>query len=353
MFNQHTWRQQLTDYLEIFARHPRQEVQLSGSPGILPHLALRTLTPFLSALHTHPVDAVVTLAAITHDAGANLLVQQAMRTRYPTATDLERALRNSSDLCITMERLIIELQTIPTALRRLNARNSFWLRSSLERELDSYPWSFVWIRDLLRELNEQDRMEALRRLRSRNGRYANSDLALIESALSGAVAQTRAYAARLLGVMVDAPPPALVNRLLDVALRDPDAETRFAAARALGLLRDRVITGDALAYIESHLVHDDSFYRSSAALLLGQLGEHAGKPTVVRSLCRLLRDRDAYAREAAARALGRIGSPAALPEVIDALEQATQDDDVQVHEAATDSLALLRQFAELSVQAAA
>lgn len=353
MFDQHVWRQQLADYLEVFARHPRQEVQLSGSPGILPHLALRTLTPFLNALHAHPVDAVVALATITHDTGANLLVQQMVRVRYPTAIDLDRALRSSSDLCITVERLMIELQTIPTALRRLNARHSFWLRSSLERELDSYPWSFVWIRDLLRELNGQDRLEALRCLRSRNGRYTSSDLALIESALSDAVAQTRAYAARLLGVMVDAPPPALISRLLDVALRDSDAETRFAAARALGLLRERAITGDALAYIESHLIHDDSFYRSSAALVLGQLGEHAGKPTVVRSLCQLLRDRDAYAREAAARALGRIGPPAALPEVINALEQATQDDDVQVHEAATDSLALLRQFAELSVQAAA
>ncbi|MCS6839787.1 MAG: HEAT repeat domain-containing protein [Roseiflexus sp.] len=352
MFDQHIWRQQLTDYLAIFARHPIQEMQLAGSPGVLPHLALRTLTPFLNALHAHPVDAVVTLAAITHDTGANLLVRQVMRVHYPTAKDLDRIMRASTDLCITIERLLVELQTIPLALRRLNAQRSVWLRNTLKYELDAYPWSFVWIRDLLRELNGQDRIDALRRLRSRNGRYTGSDLTLIESALSDANAQTRAYAARLLGVMVGAPPPALSSRLLEVALRDSDAETRFAAARALGLLRERAITSDALAYIESHLIHEDSFYRSSAALLLGQLGEHAGKPTVVRGLCDLLRDRDAYTREAAARALGRIGPPAALPEVIEALERATQDDDVQVHEAATDSLALLCQFAELSVQAA-
>jgi hypothetical protein len=353
MFDQHIWRQQITDYLEVFARHPRQEVQLSGSSGILPHLALRTLTPFLNALHDHPVAAIVTLAAITHDTGADLLVRQAMRVRYPTVMDIERAMRISTDLCITFERLMIELQTIPTALRRLNARRSFWVRSALERELESYPWSFVWIRDLLRELSGQERIEALRRLRSRNGRYTSSDLALLESALSDAAAQTRAYAARLLGVMADAPPSALICRLLEVSLRDSDVETRFAAARALGLLRDRAITSEALAYIEGHLFHNDSFYRASAALVLGQLGEHAGKPTVVQSLCQLLRDHDAYAREAAARALGRIGTPAASPEVIEALERATHDDDLLVHEAATDSLALLRQFAELTVQAAA
>lgn len=353
MFDQHLWRQQLIDYLEVFARHPRQEVQLAGSPGVVPHLALRTMTPFMNALYDNPVDAIVTLATITHDAGANLLVSRMIRTRYPTALDIERNLRASTDLCITVERLMIELQTIPIALRNLNARRGFWLRSTIERELDAYPWSFVWIRDLLRELNGQDRIEALRRLRSRNGRYTSGDLTLIEKALSDAAAQTRAYAARLLGVMVDTPPPDLTRRLLDVALRDSDAETRFAAARTIGLLRERIISGDALAYIESHLVHDDSFFRSSAALVLGQLGEHAGKPTVVQRLCQLLCDRDAYAREAAARALGRIGPPAALPQVIEALEQATQDDDVQVHEAATDSLALLRQYAELSVQAAA
>ncbi len=353
MFDRHIWRQQIADYLKVFARHPRQEVQLAGSPGVVPHLALRTLTPFLNALYDYPVDAVVTLATIAHDTGANLLVSRIIRTRYPTALDIERNLRTNTDLCIAVERLMIELQTIPLAIQCLNAQRSLWLRSTIERELDVYPWSFVWIRDLLRELNGQDRIDALRRLRSRNGRYTSADLALIEAALSDAVAQTRAYAARLLGVMVDAPSPGLTYRLLEVALRDSDAETRFAAARALGLLRERAITSDALTYIESHLVHDDSFYRSSAALVLGQLGEYAGKPTVVYGLCQLLRDRDAYAREAAARALGRIGSPAALPEVINALEQATQDDDVQVHEAATDSLALLRQFAELSVQAAA
>lgn len=353
MFDRHLWRQQITDYFEVFARHPRQEMQLAGSSGVVPHLALRTLTPFLNALHDHPVDAIVTLAAITHDAGANLLVGRMMRTRYPTALDIERDLRTSTDICITIERLMIELHTIPLAIQRLNARRSAWLRSAIERELDAYPWSFVWIRDLLRELNGQDRIDALRRLRSCNGRYASADLALIEAALSDVAPPTRAYAARLLGVMIDAPPPALTRRLLEVALRDSDAETRFAAARALGLLRERAITHDALTYIESHLFHDDGFYRSSAALVLGQLGEHAGKPTVVQSLCQLLHDRDAYAREAAARALGRIGPPAALPEVVEALEKATQDDDVQVHEAATDSLALLRQFAQLSVQAAA
>ncbi|MFQ3633234.1 HEAT repeat domain-containing protein [Roseiflexus sp.] len=353
MFDQHIWRQQLTDHLEIFARHPHREVQLAGNPGVVPHLALRTLMPFLNALYDYPVDAIVTLATIAHDTGANLLISRIIRTRYPTAIDIERDMRASIDLCITIERLMIELNTIPRAIQRLNARRSFWLCSTIERELDVYPWSFVWIRDLLRELNSQDRIDALRRLRSRNGRYTTADLALIESALSDATAQTRAYAARLLGVMVDAPPPALTHRLLEIALRDSDAETRFAAARTIGLLRERVITGDALTYIESHLFHEDGYYRSSAALVLGQLGEDAGKPSVVQSLCQLLHDRDAYAREAAARALGRIGPPAALPQVIAALEKATQDDDVQVHEAATDSLALLRQFAELSVQAAA
>lgn len=353
MFDRHLWQRQISDYLEVFARHPRQEVQLSGGAGVVPHLVLRTLTPFFQAFHTYPVDATVTLASIIHDAGANLLVQRVLRNRYPTALDIDRDLRVSQDVCKTVEHLVVELQTIPLAIQRLNARRGFWVRSVIERELDTYPWSFARIRNLLQELNEQKRIEALRPLRSRNGRYGADELALIEASLSDAIAQVRAYAARLLGVMVDAPPVSLVIRLLQVALRDSDAETRFAAARALGLLRERAVTDDALAYIESHLSHEDAFYRSAAALVLGQLGEYAGKPTVVQSLCRLLYDRDAYAREAAARALGRIGAPAALPDVIEALTRAAQDDDLQVHEAATDALTLLRQHAELSVQAAA
>ncbi|MBO9326239.1 MAG: HEAT repeat domain-containing protein [Roseiflexus sp.] len=353
MFDRHLWQRQIIEYLDVFARHPRQEVQLSGGVGVVPHLALHTLTPFFQAFHTYPVDATVTLAAITHDAGANLLVQRVLRNRYPTAMDVDRDLRTSQEVCVTVEHLVVELQTIPLAIQRLNAQRGSWLCSEIEHELDTYPWSFVRIRHLLRELNEQNRIEPLRRLRSRNGRYSADDLALIEASLSDAVAQVRAYAARLLGVMVDAPPISLVIRLLQVALRDSDAETRFAAARALGLLRERAVTNDALTYIESHLCHEDAFYRSAAALVLGQLGDYAGKPTVVQNLCRLLYDGDAYAREAAARALGRIGAPAALPSVLEALAHAAQDNDVQVHEAATDALTLLRQHAEHSVQVAA
>ncbi len=353
MFDRHLWQQQIIEYLDVFARCPRQEVQLAGGVGVVPCLVLRTLTPFFQAFHAYPVDATVTLAAITHDAGANLLVRRVLRNRYPTALDIDRDLRTSQDMCVTVEHLVVELQTIPQVIQRLNARRVFWLRSTIERELDAYPWSFARIRHLLQELNEQNRIEALRHLRSRHGRYSADDLALIEASLSDAVAQVRAYAARLLGVIVDAPPMSLVNRLLQVALRDSDAETRFAAARTLGLLRERAVTDDALAYIESHLCHEDPFYRSAAALVLGQLGDYAGKPTVVRSLCRLLYDRDAYAREAAACALGRIGAPAALPDVLEALAHAAQDDDVQVHEAATDALTSLRQYAELAVQVAA
>ncbi|MGQ9548988.1 MAG: HEAT repeat domain-containing protein [Roseiflexus sp.] len=353
MFDRQLWQRQIIDYLEVFARHPRQEVQLSGGTDVVPHLVLRTLIPFFQAFHTYPLAAAVTLASMTHDTGANYLVQRVLRNRYPTAIDIDRDLRTRQEVCVTVEHLVVELQTIPLTIQRLNARHGFWLRSKIERELDVYPWPFAQIRNLLQELNGQNRIEALRRLRSRNGRYGADDLALIEASLSDAIAQVRAYAARLLGVMVDAPPVSLVIRLLQVALRDSDAETRFAAARALGLLRERAVTHDALMYIESHLRHDDPFYRSAAALALGQLGDYAGQPIVVASLCRLLHDPDAYARETAARALGRIGAPAALPDVLAALSRAAQDNDLQVHEAATDALTLLRQHAELSVQAAA
>ncbi|NWG20917.1 MAG: HEAT repeat domain-containing protein [Chloroflexi bacterium] len=353
MFDQHTWQQRIAEQLSGFARDPRQEVQLAGAHGLLPYLVIRTLEPFLEAFHATPVEAVVTLATLARGPGADFLVQQAMRRRYMVIADIERDLRNNADLRVTVEHLLVELQTIHLALRHLNTRRSEWLRATLEREINAYTGAFARLRSVVRDSDGHERADALRRLRARNGRYTADDLLLIDAALVDNAARVRAGAARLLGISADAPPAPLVARLLQVALRDSDAETRFAAARALGLLRERVVTHELLEQVEGHLFHDDSFYRSAAALVLGQLGERAGSASIVASLSSMLNDLDPYAREAAARALGRIGYPAAVPEVMEALTRAAQDGDVQVHEAALDSLAILRQVPEPTVRAAA
>ena len=54
MFDQATWRRQIADQLNGFARNPRQEMQLAGAPTLLAYLVARTLAPFLEAFQHEP-----------------------------------------------------------------------------------------------------------------------------------------------------------------------------------------------------------------------------------------------------------------------------------------------------------
>jgi hypothetical protein len=343
MFDHDTWRQQIADRLNGFARNPRQEMQLAGAPTVLCYLATRTLEPFLEAFQHEPIAAVIALADITRGPGADQIVKRATRMRYQSAVQIERELRASKDIRISVEQLLIVLQTVSLVRQRLNGSREEWVRSMLERELDAFPGEFAQLRRILTDPGWHTRYEGLNGLRSRQGRYTPADLVLIHDGLSDSAAHVRSAAARMLGLIAEPPPALLLKTLVRVALHDCDAETRFAAARAIGLLREHVTSPQLLDHLSACLFDDDGFVRSSAALVLGQLGEMAGAPMLVKNLVRLLDDPDAYAREAAARALGRVGLPAATPDVLASLVRAAQDGELTVHEAATDSLARLRE----------
>lgn len=344
MFDQEQWRRQIAERLGSFARNPRQEMQLAGAGSLLSYLVTQTLDPFLDAFQQDPIHAVLALAAITRSHGANQIIRRAMRHHYQSAAQVDRELRASREIRSAVEQLLIELQTVAIARQRLNGSREEWLRSSLERDLDAFPGEFTQLRRALNDAGGQARVDALRRLRSREGRYSPADLVLLHDSLNDSAAHVRANAARLLGMIAETPPPLLIKTLVQVALRDCDVETRLAAARAIGMLRESVTSPQLLDYLSNHLFDADRFFRAAAALVLGQLGEMAGAPMLVKNLSSLLEDDDPYAREAAARALGRIGVSAATPEVLAALTRATQDSEVQVHEAATDSLIILREL---------
>jgi hypothetical protein len=342
MFDQEMWRRQIAERLGAFARNPRQEVQLAGSPSLLAYLLVQTLDPFLAAFQDDPIDAVLALAGIVRGPGANQIVRNAARRVYQSAVQVDRELRGNQEIRAAAEQLLIELQTLAIARQRLNGSREDWLRTTLERDLLGYPGEFLQLRRVLSDPGGQVRVDALRRLRTREGHYSPADLVLLHDSLSDSSAHVRAHAARLLGMIADPPPPLLAKTLIQVALHDCDVETRFASARAIGMLRESVTSPQLLDYLSAHMFAEDRFHRAAAALVLGQLGEYAGAPILVRNLVTLLKDEDVYTREAAARALGRIGSSAATQEVLGALLQATQDSDEQVHEAATDSLLILR-----------
>jgi hypothetical protein len=344
MFDQDTWRRQIAEQLRGFARNPRQEMQLAGAPSLLSFLVTRTLDPFLEAFQREPIAAVMTLAAITRDPGADQIVQRATRMRYQSAPQVDRELRASRDMRAVIEQLMIELQTIALVRQRLNGGHEDWLRSTLDRELDVFASEFSLLRRVLNDPGWQTRVDTLRALRSRNGRYSPADLVLIHDGLTDSAAHVRACAARMLGLVAEQPGMLLQKTLVKVALHDSDAETRIAAARAIGMLREQITSPQLLDHLSACLFNEDSFVRSSAALVLGELGEMAGAPILIKHLTQLLDDPDAYVREAGARALGRIGAAAVTTDVLAALTRAMQDGDINVHEAASDSISRLREI---------
>jgi HEAT repeat protein len=343
MFNQETWRSAIAEKLTAFARHPIQEVQLSGTSSLLIYLCARTLNPFLDAFQNEPVAAVLALAELHRDCGADHLVRRAAVLRYQSATLLEREIRSMPVLRAALDDLLSGLSTIALVRQRLNSSRDEWLRATLVRELLNYDHGdFANLRRTLHDTSSHGRHEAIRALRKRQGGYTAADLVLLNDSLNDSVASVRAAAARMLGLFAATPPSVLVKALARVAIHDCDQETRYAAARALGQLRERIDSPQLLDQLATHLRDDDNFNRSSAALVLGQLGEVAGAPAIIGTLMGLLTDGDFYVREAAARALGRIGTSAATPPVFNALASAMEDTDPNVHEAAMEALVQLR-----------
>jgi HEAT repeat protein len=310
---------------------------------LLAYLVTRTLDPFLEAFQHEPIAAVLALAEITRGPGADQIVRRATRMRYQSAAQVDRELRSSKDIRAAVELLLVELHTITLVRQRLNGSREEWLRFSLERELEPFVGEFTHLRRILNDPGWQTRYDAIRGLRSRNGRYTPADLVLIHDGLGDSAAHVRSAAARMLGLIAEPPPALLLKTLVRVALHDCDAETRYAAARAIGALREHVTSPQLLDHLSACLFDEDSFVRSAAALVLGQLGEMAGAPLLVKNLTRLLDDSDPYAREAAARALGQVGLSAATPDVIASLTRAAQEGDFNVHEAAVDSITRLRE----------
>lgn len=344
MFDRELWRRTISERLSAFARNPRQEIQLSGAPNLFSYLAAQVLAPFLEAFQDTPIDAVLAFSAISKQRGANLLVKRAIRRSYQSAAQLDREMRSNQEIRSTIERLLVELHVVMLARQRLSGSRDEWFRMTLEGDLETYPGEFQALRRILSDPAGQARLDALRRLKIREGHYTPADLLLLHDSLRDSAASVRATAVRLLGMIAEPPPDLLVKTLLEMALHDCDAQTRYASARAIGMLREQVASPEVLDYLSASLFDDDRFYRASAALVLGQLGEMAGSPILIRNLTMLLHDSDAYAREAAARALGKIGASAATPNVMTALSHATQDSEIQVHEAATDALITLREY---------
>ncbi len=345
MFDQESWRSQITERLAGFTRNPRQDIQIAGSASVLGYMAVRTLEPFLEAFQTEPVAAVLALAEITRGPGADMIVHRASQMRFQVSNLIERELRSSADLRAAVEQILVTLNVIHVARQRLNSSRDEWLRLTLLSELDAFsPDEFAQLRRLLHDPGWQSRYETIRSLRIRNGHYSAADLVLLHDGLSDGASHVRAAAARMLGQFAGTPPSPLVKALTRVALYDCDLETRYAAARTLGALRDRIASPQLIDHLTFCLSDEDNFVRSAAALALGQLGELAGTPTLIAKLTEMIRDSDFYAREAAARALGRIGSAAATSSVLNALIGAMEDADANVHEAAVDALTRLRKI---------
>src|SRR5690242_4438975 len=100
MFDQETWRYEIAHRLNGFARNPRQELQLAGSPTLLGYLVTQTLDPFLEVFQREPVAAVLALAEITQSPGADQIVRRATRLRYQSAVQVDRELRANKDVRI-------------------------------------------------------------------------------------------------------------------------------------------------------------------------------------------------------------------------------------------------------------
>lgn len=345
MFDQDIWRTQIAERLNAFARNPRQDIQLAGTSTILGYLSVRTLEPFLDAFQREPVAAVLALARITRDAGADHIVHRAVQMRYQAAIILERELRTVPVLRAAIEQLMLSLNVIHLARQRLNSSHDEWLRLTLLHELDIYGTNeFSQLRRLLNDPGWQLRYDAIRSLQHRKGCYTSADLVLLHDGLKDSASHVRAAAARMLGHFAETPPPNLVKALVRVAIFDCDLKTRNAAARALGTLRERIVSPQLIDYLASCLSNDDHFVRSATAMVLCEIGELASAPSIISQLMALLTDEDPYTREAAARALGSMGVTGASREVLDALTQAVQDPDTNVHAAAVESLARLHKL---------
>ncbi len=345
MFDQEVWQNQIVDQLNAFARNPWQEVMVHGASTLLGYLALRTLEPFLEAFQREPINAVITLSAITQGAGADHIVRRAPQLRFQGARLLEREFHTTPMLCATIEQLMVSLSIIHLARQRLNSSRDDWLRQTLMHELGMYPSDmFVQVRQLLEDPGWKLRYEAITRLKHQHGNFTPSQLIMLSEGLKDSVSEVRTAAARRLGEFAQTPPTQLIKVLVHVALHDCDMKTRNAAARSLGGLRERIASPEILDLLADHLIDSDCFVRSATAMLLTELGEMAGIPKIISRMVGLLKDSDPYVREAAAIALGRMGTSAVNTEVMDALTQAGHDSDSDVHEAAVESLLQLRKI---------
>jgi len=345
MFNQVLWRSQIDERLQLLGRHPWHEVQISGTHSVLTYLAIRTLEPFLEAFEQHPIAAVLALAEITTGPGADHLIRRSAKLRYQAAQILAQDLRTIPELRLTLEDLMVKLETLQMARRRLNSSRDEWFRSSLLAELGHFEGNeFTRMRETLKDPVWKSIYDLIRGLRKQRGNYTPADLAILDKGLKSSASNVRSEAARKLGDFVAKPSPTMVETLVQMALHDCELETRNAASRALGTLWDRVSSPKLLDYLAEQLASKDNFVRSAAAHLLSQLGEFAGTEELIVNLLALLKDEEAYTREAAARALGRMGTAAITPEVLNMLTQTVQDGDPNVHEAALDSLLQLRKL---------
>lgn len=345
MFDQEQWQNQIIDRFNTFARHPYQDVLISGAHTLLGYLATRMLEPFLETFQHEPVNAVLVLAEITRSSGTDHIIRRATHLRFQGARLLEREMAARRDVCVTIEQLMVALNVVHLARQRLNSSRDEWLRQTLAHELDSYDTSlFVRVRHLLEDPGWKLRLDAISRLKQRQGEFSPADLILLREGLKDSSSEVRSAAARRLGDFAQTPPIPLVKALVQVSLHDCDMKTRRVAARALGSLRDRIASPEILELLVRHLSDGDCFVRSATAMLLIELGEVAATPPVINNLIDLLIDSDPYVREAAALALGHMGPPAVTQQVMEALTEAGADSDSAVHEAAVESLVRLRKL---------
>jgi hypothetical protein len=344
MFDRSTWRTHVGKRLDTFARHPQQDMYLSGAPSLLTHLIMCTLQPFLVEYQREPINAIQVLAAMANGAGANMLVRRTRHLRYQGARILDQELRHSAEFRADIEQLLVAIDTIHLVRQRLHGTRADWFTSQLTSELNSFsPTAFPQLRRRLHD-RWKSFYDIFRELRQRQGSYTPQDLILLYVGLNDSASSVRAEASRRLGEYAWVPPEKLVSKLIHVALYDHDLETRNAAARALGALREHVASPHLLDNMVQHLKSTDRFVRSAAALLLAELGELAGTEPLISNLVGLLNDKDHYAREAAACALGRIGGAAVRTDVMNALTHALEDTSEDVHGAALVALTRLREI---------
>jgi HEAT repeat protein len=345
MFDQEQWQNQIIERFNAFARHPHQDMLISGANTLLGYLASRMLEPFLETFHQEPVNAVLVLAEIARGPGTDHIIRRATHLRFQGARLLEREMAVRRDVCLAIEQMMIALNVVHLARQRLNSSRDEWLRQTLAHELDSYDASlFVQVRNLLEDPGWKLRLEAISKLKQRQGEFTPADLILLREGLKDSSSDVRSAAARRLGDFAQNPPIPLVKALVQVSLHDCDMKTRRVASRALGSLRDRIACPEILELLVCHLSDGDCFVRSATAMLLIELGEITAIPPVIESLIDLLQDNDPYVREAAALALGHMGTPAVSQHVMEALTEAGADSDSAVHEAAVESLVRLRKL---------